>query len=136
MSAMGGSRERWLEITVILYCVTIACYGPSLGACREMDVSHGIVDVFAFQEALLIEATFGIALLTMIWIGFRRWVQYKEKIGLVIAEQTADQAARYGAQMERVEERLQAVEQIVAERALGTAADTTALSTDAPPTGS
>jgi hypothetical protein len=37
-------------------------------------VSHSIVDVFAYQEALLIEAVFGIALLAMIWVGFRRWL--------------------------------------------------------------
>ena len=75
-------------------------------------MSHGIVDVFAFQEALLIEAIFGIALLAMIWVGFRRWLQYKEKMGRLIAEQTAERAAQYRAQMERVEARLKAVEQI------------------------
>jgi hypothetical protein len=76
-------------------------------------VNHGIIDVVAFQEALLIEAAFGIALLAMIWVGFRRWLQYKEKMGQLIAEQTAERAAQYGAQMERVEARLKAVEQIV-----------------------
>jgi hypothetical protein len=75
-------------------------------------VSHGIVDVFAFQEALLIEAIFGIALLAMIWVGFGRWLQYKEKLGRLIAEQTAERAAQNRAQMERVEARLKAVEQI------------------------
>ena len=75
-------------------------------------MSHGIVDVFAFQEALLIEAIFGIALLAMIWVGFRRWLQYKEKMGRLIAEQTAERAAQYRAQMERVEARLKAIEQI------------------------
>jgi hypothetical protein len=74
-------------------------------------VTHGIVDVFAFQEALLIEAVFGIALLTMIWVGFRRWLQHKEKMGRLIAEQVAERAAQQGAQ--RVEARLNAVEQIV-----------------------
>src|SRR4051812_42952983 len=76
-------------------------------------MGHGIVDVFAFQEALLIEAVFGVAILAMIWTGFRRWLQYKEKIGRLIAEQTAERAAQYGAGMERVEARLEAVEQIV-----------------------
>jgi hypothetical protein len=76
-------------------------------------VSHGIVDVFAFQEALLIEAIFGIALLAIIWAGFRRWLQYKEKMGRLIAEQTAERAAQYGAHMERVEARLKTIEQIV-----------------------
>jgi hypothetical protein len=76
-------------------------------------VSHGIVDVVAFQEALLIEAVLGIALLTMIWVGFRRWLQHKETMGRLIGEQTAERAAQKGAQMERVEARLKAVEQIV-----------------------
>ena len=76
-------------------------------------MNHGIVDVFAFQEALLIEAVFGIALLAMIWVGFRRWLQYKEKMGRLIADQTAERAAQYGTHMERVEARLKAIEQIV-----------------------
>jgi hypothetical protein len=76
-------------------------------------VSHGIVDVVAFQEALLIEAVLGIALLTMIWVGFRRWLQHKETMGRLIAEQVAERAAQQGAQIERVEARLKAVEQIV-----------------------
>jgi hypothetical protein len=72
-------------------------------------LSHGIVDVFAYQEALLIEAVFGIALLAMIWVGFRRWLQHKEKMGRLIAER----AAQYGARIEHVEARSEAVEQIV-----------------------
>jgi hypothetical protein len=72
-------------------------------------VDHPIVDVFAFQEALLVEAVLAIALLAMIWAGFRRWLQYKEKMGRLIAEQTAEGDAR----MERVEARLKAVEQIL-----------------------
>jgi hypothetical protein len=76
-------------------------------------VTHGIVDVFAFQEALLIEAVLGIALLTMIWVGFRRWLQHKEKMGRLIAEQVAERATQQGAQMERVEERLKAIEHIM-----------------------
>lgn len=78
-------------------------------------MSHGIVDVFAYQEALLIEAAFGIALLTMIWVGFRRWLQYKERTSRLIAEQTVERDAQYGAHMERVEARLKAIEQIVAD---------------------
>jgi hypothetical protein len=72
-------------------------------------VDHPIVDVFAFQEALLVEAILAIALLAMIWAGFRRWLQYKERMGRLIAEQTAEGDAR----MERVEARLKAIEQIV-----------------------
>jgi predicted phage tail protein len=76
-------------------------------------MNHGIVDVFAYQEALLIEAVFGIALLAMIWVGFRRWLQHKERMGQLIAEQTAERAVQHDAQMERVEGRLKTIEQIV-----------------------
>jgi hypothetical protein len=93
-------------------------------------MNHGIVDVFAFQEALLVEAIFGIALLAMIWVGFRRWLQYKEKMGRLIAEQTAERAAQNGAQMERVEARLKAVEQIVSDDGVQTPAQIDAPSTD------
>lgn len=93
-------------------------------------MNHGIVDVFAFQEALLMEAVFGVALLAMIWVGFRRWLQYKEKMGRLIAAQTAERAAQYGVQMERVEARLKAVEQIVTDGGVQTAAQIDALSTN------
>ena len=93
-------------------------------------MNHGIVDVFAFQEALLVEAIFGIALLAMIWVGFRRWLQHKEKMGRLIAEQTAERAAQNGAQMERVEARLKAVEQIVSDDGVQTPAQIDAPGTD------
>ena len=99
-------------------------------------MNHGIVDVFAFQEALLIEAVFGIALLAMIWIGFRRWLQHKEKMGRLIAEQTAQRAAENRAQMERVEGRLKAVEQIASGAGVQTAAQIDAIGTNSLPTRS
>lgn len=67
-----------------------------------------IVDVFAFQEALLIEAAFGVVILTMLWVGFRRWLQHKERMGRLIADQNA-------AHLARVEQRLEAVEQVVSD---------------------
>jgi len=76
-------------------------------------VNHGVVEVAAYQETLLIMAVFGIAILAMIWAGFRRWLQQKERTDRLIAEQTAERSAQYGAGMERVEARLKAVEQIV-----------------------
>lgn len=84
-------------------------------------MNHGIVDVFAFQEALLMEAVFGIALLAMIWVGFRRWLQHKEKMVRLLGEQAAELAAGYGDRIDRVEARLNGVEQIVAD---GTIANT------------
>jgi hypothetical protein len=85
-------------------------------------VDHGVVEAFAYQETLLIMAVFGIAILAMIWIGFRRWLQYKEKMGRLIAEQTAARAAQFGAHIERVEARLKVVEQIVTDGGVDTAA--------------
>ena len=73
------------------------------------------VDVFAFQEALLIEAVFGVVILTMLWVGFRKWLQHKERMGRLIADQNA-------AHIARVEERLEAVEQVVSDGGIHTAA--------------
>jgi hypothetical protein len=61
-----------------------------------------LVDVFAYQEALLIEVIFGFALLVMAWVGFRRWLQHKETASRLTTEQ-----------LDRVEARLKAIEQIV-----------------------
>ena len=76
-------------------------------------MGHGIVDVFAFQEALLIEALFTIVILSMLWVGFRRWIQYKERTARLTSEQAAERAAQSDAQMRRIEARLKAVEQIL-----------------------
>jgi hypothetical protein len=85
-------------------------------------VNHGVVDVFAYQEALLMEAIFGIALLAMIWVGFRRWLQHKEKMGRLTAEE-------HSAHLERVDARLKVVEQIVTDGAVPPAAQIDALRT-------
>ena len=79
----------------------------------EIDVHPGAVEVFAYQETLLIMAVFGIAVLAMTWAGFRRWLQHRERMDRLIAEQTAERSAQNAAQMERVEARLKAIEQIV-----------------------
>lgn len=92
-------------------------------------MKHGVVEVFAYQETLLIMAVFGIAVLAMIWVGFRRWLHHKEEIGRLIAAQTAERAAQHGAQMERVEARLKAIEQIVTDGGAQAAAQI-----EAPPT--
>jgi hypothetical protein len=92
-------------------------------------VDHGLVDVFAYQEALLIEAVFGIALLAMIWVGFRRWLHYKERIGRLTAEQTFQQSAH----IERIEQRLKAVEQVVTAGSADTAAQIDETRTNAVP---
>ncbi len=73
-----------------------------------------MVELFAYQETLLIMAVFGIAILAMLWLGFRRWLQHKQNESRLIAEETA----QYGALMERVEARLKSVEQILTDRGL------------------
>ena len=135
MSALRAKRTlEVITIGALLYCVTTSCYVPAAG--EEIDVSHGLVEVFAYQETLLIMAVFGIAILAMIWVGFRRWLQYKEKMGRLIAEQTTERAAQHDAQMERVEARLKAVEQIVTNGGVPSAAQIDALSTNPLPTRS
>jgi hypothetical protein len=98
-----------------------------------LDVDHGFVDVFAYQEALIIEAIFGIALLVMIWAGFRRWLQYKERMGQVMAHETAERAAQFGAHMELVEARLNTIEQMVIEGNVAAAAQIDAPGTNLAP---
>lgn len=85
-------------------------------------MDHTMIDVFAFIVAITV--------LAMIYGGFRRWLQYKEKMGLLIAEQTAERAAQYGAHMERVVTRLKVLEQIVTDGGLETAAQIDALRTN------
>jgi hypothetical protein len=112
MSTSEAERHDACCITVLRH-QDISAKLPAIRAGEEIDVGHGIVDVFAYQEALLIEAVFGIAILVMIWAGFRRWIRHKEDASRLMAEQTAERAAEFGALVERVEARLKAVEQLV-----------------------
>jgi len=59
--------------------------------------------------------------------AFQRWLQHKEKMGQLIASQTAERAAQYAAQVERLEARLRVVEQIVTDGGVQTAAQIEAL---------
>jgi len=59
--------------------------------------------------------------------AFQRWLQHKEKMGALIASQTAEKAAQYAAHVERVEARLRVVEQIVTDGGVQTAAQIEAL---------
>lgn len=58
---------------------------------------------------------------------FQRWLQHKEKMGQLIANQTAEKAAQYAAHVERIEGRLRVVEQIVTDGGAQTAAQIEAL---------
>ena len=58
---------------------------------------------------------------------FQRWLQHKEKMSQLIADQTAERAAQYAAHVERIEARLRVVEQIVTDGGAETAAQIEAL---------
>ena len=73
-------------------------------------MKHGVVEVVAYQETLLIMAVFGLAILTMVWVAFRKWLQSKERMNRLTAEQRAETASQYAALIERVEARLNALE--------------------------
>ena len=59
--------------------------------------------------------------------AFQRWLLHKEKMSTLIANQTAERAAQYAAQVERIEARLRVVEQIVTDGGAQTAAQIEAL---------
>lgn len=79
----------------------------------------GAIEVVAYQETLLLMAVFGVVVLAMIWAGFHRWLQHKDRMGRLAAEQTAAQSS---AQMERVEARLKAIEGLLSEGGVQTIA--------------
>ena len=59
--------------------------------------------------------------------AFQRWLQHKEKMSVLIANQTAEKAAQYASHVERIEARLRVVEQIVTDGGAQTAAHIEAL---------
>ncbi len=58
---------------------------------------------------------------------FQRWLLHKEKMGKLLADQTAEKAAQYAAHVERIEARLRVVEEIVTDGGAQTAAQIEAL---------
>jgi hypothetical protein len=63
---------------------------------------------------------------------FNRWLQHKERMGQLIADQTAERAAQYAAHVERIETRLRVVEEIVTDGGAQTAAQIEALRASPP----
>lgn len=59
--------------------------------------------------------------------AFQRWLQHKERMSKVIADETAEKAAQYAAHVERIEARLRVLEQIVTDGGAQTAAQIEAL---------
>jgi hypothetical protein len=70
----------------------------------------------------------GIPVIGGIGMGaFQRWLQHKEKMSQLIANETAEKAAQYAAHVERVEARLRVLEEIVTDGGMQTAAQIEAL---------
>lgn len=63
---------------------------------------------------------------------FQRWLQHKEKMSQLIANQTAEKAAQYAAHVERIEARVRVLEQIATDSGVQTAAQIEALRSSPP----
>jgi len=63
----------------------------------------------------------------LLFSAFQRWLQHKERMSQLIADQTAEKAAQYAAHVERIESRLRVIEQIVTDGGVQTAAQIEAL---------
>jgi hypothetical protein len=59
--------------------------------------------------------------------AFQRWLQHKEKMSALIADQTAERAAQYASHVERLEARVRVLEQIATDGGAQTAAQIEAL---------
>ncbi|MCH8615560.1 hypothetical protein LZ016_05535 [Sphingomonas sp. SM33] len=75
---------------------------------------------FLIVVALPLVGAFSIA-------GFQRWLQHKEKMGSLIANQTAEKAAQYAAHVERLEARVRVLEKIATDGGIHTATQIEAL---------
>jgi len=83
-------------------------------------VEPSLLLFFVIVVGIPMLGAFGIA-------AFQRWLQHKEKMGQLIASQTAEKAAQYASHVERIEARLRVVEQIVTDGGAQTAAQIEAL---------
>lgn len=52
---------------------------------------------------------------------FRRWLKHKEAMARALNAQTAEKAAQYAAQTERLEQRVRVLERIITDRGAGLA---------------
>jgi len=82
------------------------------------------MDFIAANTPLIV--TLALIVLTIVIIGcalegFRIWTKHRETMVDVLAAQTAEKAAQYAAQHQRLEQRVQVMERIVTDRGLGVA---------------
>lgn len=47
---------------------------------------------------------------------FKRWLKHKEQMAKLLASDTAERAAQYAAQVDRLEQRVQVLERIITDR--------------------
>lgn len=52
---------------------------------------------------------------------FRRWLKHKEAMARALNAETAEKAAQYAAQTERLEQRVRVLERIITDRGMGLA---------------
>ena len=82
------------------------------------------------EPSMLVFFTIVVGIPTVLGISFsafQRWLQHKERMGQLIADQTAEKAAQYAAHVERIEARLRVLEEIVTDGGVQTAAQIEAL---------
>jgi hypothetical protein len=83
-------------------------------------VSPSLLLFFVIVVAIPIIAGVSIA-------AFQRWLQHKEKMSQLIANQTAEKAAQYASHVERLEARVRVLEKIATDGGVQTAAQIEAL---------
>jgi hypothetical protein len=83
-------------------------------------VSPSLLLFFVIVVAIPIIAGVSIA-------AFQRWLQHKEKMSQLIANQTAEKAAQYASHVEKLEARVRVLEKIATDGGIQTAAQIEAL---------
>ena len=81
-----------------------------------------------FSMLIFFVIVVGIPVVGGIGMGaFQRWLQHKERMSKLIADQTAERAAQYASHVERLEARVRVLEQIATDGGAQTAAQIEAL---------
>ena len=87
------------------------------------------------QDAILVLAFFVIVVPVVLGVGsdmLRRWLRHKERTMEIMADRTAEKAAQYAAQVERLEQRMRVLERIATDRGADLAAQIEDLREGAP----
>ena len=58
---------------------------------------------------------------------FKTWLRHKERMAQALTEQTAEKAAQYAAQTERLEQRVRVLERVITDRGIAVADEIEAL---------